>query len=124
MFAISSAIPSVQKLHGVRHAASGSAATNPAGTIKLHLNNVNGGGGGGRGEGGKKEKGERHREGKRERASRAASLQKKVGSENGATGARAGELRRGEGPRLREDVIALTTTDEKGGRFERSGLNK
>lgn len=40
MFAISSAIPPVQESLGVRRAASGSAAMNPAGTIKLHLNNV------------------------------------------------------------------------------------
>ncbi|KYN04845.1 Protein timeless like protein [Cyphomyrmex costatus] len=43
IFAISSAISPVQELLGVRHAASGSAATNPRGTIKLHLNNVSDG---------------------------------------------------------------------------------
>jgi len=115
MFAISSAIPSVQKLHGVRHAVSGSAATNPAGTIKLHLNNVNGRGS----ESGKKEKGERYREG--ERSPGCIVTEKgRVGEWNDGEGG----MRRGEGPRLREDVIALTTTEEKGGRFERSGLNK
>lgn len=43
IFAISSAISPVLELLGVRHAASGSAATNPRGTIKLHLNNVSDG---------------------------------------------------------------------------------
>lgn len=75
MFAIS-AISSVQELLGVRHAASGSAATNPGGTIKLHLNNVS------RRIGARVEewkKGERHRG--EEGDPRVASLQKKVRSE-------------------------------------------
>lgn len=77
IFAISSAILPVQELLGVRHAASGSAATNPRGTIKLHLNNVSGRDGVVmRSEGGRKEKGEKHGGG-----IRAASLRKKARSE-------------------------------------------
>lgn len=59
MFAISSAIPPGHELLGVRHAASGSAATNPGGTIKLHLNNISGRAWTARGR--EEEKGERHR---------------------------------------------------------------
>lgn len=114
MFAISSAIPPVESL-GVRHAASGSAATSPAGTIKLHLNNVSvRAGGETRGAEEGREKGEKRRRGERSELHRYRKrLGQNVGGER--------RLRRGD---LAEDVIALTTTAEKGGRFERSGLNK
>jgi len=57
VFAICSAISSVQEWLGVRrHAASGSAATNPEGTIKLHLNKA-----------GSREQGEAREERRKER---------------------------------------------------------
>lgn len=91
MFAISSAIPPGQELLGVRHAASGSAATNPGGTIKLHLNNVSGRAWATRGTRGKRERAKGTGE---TRPARAASLQKKPGSGTDA-GWRRGD--RGEG---------------------------
>lgn len=100
IFAISSAISPVQELLGVRHAASGSAATNPRGTIKLHLNNVSG-----RGRmrcgGWKKGKG---RKARRRGEIRAAALRKKARSEWVVVR----RLKRGD--LAEEDVIALTTT--------------
>lgn len=79
IFAISSAIPPVQELLGVRHAASGSAATNPRGTIKLHLNNVSGRG---RGRCGARAEERKRAKGMRKRGEiQAASLRKKARSE-------------------------------------------
>jgi len=127
VFAICSAISPVQKRLDVHHAASGSAATNPEGTIKLHLNKA-----GSRDQGGKGEEGEARRgrnEGRRgwgtqRREKRSGLLhryrKRLPGREWGSGRSRGG----GDIPESGENVIALTTTAEKGGRFERSGLNK
>lgn len=82
IFAISFAILPVEELLGVRHAASGSAATNPRGTIKLHLNNVRGERAAGTD--GVAERGRKKGKGRKawERGEiRAASLRKKARSE-------------------------------------------
>lgn len=102
MFAISSAIRPVQELLGVRYAAS--AATNPEGTIKLHLNNV-------REQSGKRDE-ERKEKGERSWGERRDPSLHRYRKRLGQNGVR--RLRRGG----REDVIALTTTVEKAGRFE------
>jgi len=83
VFAICSAISPVQERLGVHHAASGSAATNPEGTIKLHLNKASSrdqGGKGKEGEGGtmEGESGGGGRKAKKRGEIRAASLQKKA----------------------------------------------